>query len=150
MESDTKTICVRDIMTKNVICVDASVSANQAAKMMEDTGVGSLVVTEKSTPVGIITDRDFAIKVVGNAYPIDTPVKRIMSSPLYSITPGESVWMIAEFMAARGIRKLPVIDDDKVVGIVTATDIVNRFAHATEDEVKRMYHHELAKIYSYP
>ena len=150
MESDTKTICVRDIMTKNVICVDASVSANQAAKMMEDTGVGSLVVTEKNTPVGIITDRDFAIKVAAHAYPLDTPVKRIMSSPLYSITPGESVWMIAEFMAARGIRKLPVIDDDKVVGIVTATDIVNRFAHATEDEVKRMYHHELAKIYSYP
>lgn len=150
MESDTKTICVRDIMTKNVICVDASVSANQAAKMMEDTGVGSLVVTEKNTPVGIITDRDFAIKVVANAYPLDTPVKRIMSSPLYSITPGESVWMISEFMATRGIRKLPVIDDDKVVGIVTATDIVNRFAHATEDEVKRMYHHELAKIYSYP
>ena len=150
MESDTKTICVRDIMTKNVICVDASVSANQAAKMMEDTGVGSLVVTEKNTPIGIITDRDFAIKVVAHAYPLDTPVKRIMSSPLYSITPGESVWMIAEFMAARGIRKLPVIDDDKVVGIVTATDIVNRFAHATEDEVKRMYHHELAKIYNYP
>ena len=52
MESDTKTICVRDIMTKNVICVDASVSANQAAKMMEDTGVGALIVTEKNTPVG--------------------------------------------------------------------------------------------------
>ena len=148
MESDTKTICVRDIMTKNVICVDASVSANQAAKMMEDTGVGSIIVTEKNAPVGIITDRDFAIKVVAHAYPIDTPVKRIMSSPLYSITPGESVWMIADFMATRGVRKLPVIDDDKVVGIVTATDIVNRFAHATNDEMKRMYHHELAKIYN--
>ena len=148
MESDTKTICVRDIMTKNVICVDASVSANQAAKMMEDTGVGALIVTEKNTPVGIITDRDFAIKVVAHAYPIDTTVKKIMSSPLYSITPGESVWMIADFMATRGIRKLPVIDDDKVVGIVTATDIVNRFAHATNDEMKRMYHHELAKIYN--
>ncbi len=148
MESDTKTICVRDIMTKNVISVDASVSANQAAKMMEDTGVGSIIVTEKNTPVGIITDRDFAIKVAAHAYPLHTPVKKIMSSPLYSITPGESVWMIADFMATRGVRKLPVIDDDKVVGIVTATDIVNRFAHATGDEVKRMYHHELAKIYN--
>jgi len=67
---------------------------------------------------------------------------------VYSVTPGESVWMIAEFMAARGIRKLPVIDDDTVVGIVTATDIVNRFAHATNDEMKRMYHHEIAKIYN--
>jgi len=148
MESDTKTICVRDIMTKNVICVDASVSANHAAKMMEDTGVGALIVTEKNTPVGIITDRDFAIRVAAHAYPLDTPVKKIMSSPLYSITPGESVWMIAEFMAGRGIRKLPVIDDDKVVGIVTATDIVNSFAHATNDEMKRMYHHEIAKIYN--
>jgi len=148
MESDTKTICVRDIMTKSVICVDASVSANQAAKMMEDTGVGSIIVTEKNTPVGIITDRDLAIKVAAHAYPLDTTVKKIMSSPLFSITPGESVWMIAEFMAARGIRKLPVIDDDKVVGIVTATDIVNRFAHATNDEMKRMYHHEIAKIYN--
>ena len=116
MESDTKTICVRDIMTKNVICVDASVSANQAAKMMEDTGVGALVVTEKNTPVGIITDRDFAIKVAAHAYPLDTTVKKIMSFPLYSITPGESVWMIAEFMAARGIRKLPVIDDSNSKG----------------------------------
>ncbi len=150
MELDAKTICVRDIMTKNVICVDASVSAKQAATMMEDTGVGSIVVTEKNTPIGIITDRDFAIKVAAHAYPIDTPVKKIMSSPLYSITPGESVWMISDFMATRGIRKLPVIDDDKVIGIVTATDIVNRFAHATNDEMKRMYHHELAKIYSYP
>jgi len=148
MEDDTKTICVRDIMTKNVISVDASVSANDAAKMMEDTGVGSLIVTEKNAPVGIITDRDFAIKVAAHAYPIDTPVKRIMSSPLYSITPGESVWMISDFMATRGIRKLPVIDDDKLVGIVTATDIVNQFAHATVDEVRRMYHHELAKIYN--
>jgi len=148
MESETKTICVRDIMTKNVICVDASVPANQAAKMMEDTGVGSIIVTEKNTPVGIITDRDFAIKVAAHAYPIDTPVKKIMSSPLYSITPSESVWMIADFMATKGVRKLPVIDDDKVIGIVTATDIVNKFAHATNDEMKRMYHHELAKIYN--
>ena len=148
MTQDTKTICVRDIMTKNVICVDSSVSANQTAKMMEDAGVGSIVVTEKNTPVGIITDRDFAIKVAAHAYSIDTPVKRIMSSPLYSITPGESVWMIADFMATRGVRKLPVIDDDKLVGIVTATDIVNRFAHATNDEMKRMYHHEIAKIYN--
>ena len=52
-------------------------------------------------------------------------------------------------MSTYGIRKLPVIDDDQVVGIVTATDIVNRFAHATDDEMKRMFHHELAKIYTW-
>ena len=148
MNQDTKTICVRDVMTKNVITVDASMTVNQAAKMMEDANVGAIIVTENNTPVGIITDRDFAIKIAAHAYPITTLVKQVMSHPLYSITPGESVWMMADFMATYGIRKLPVIDDDKVVGIVTATDIVNRFAHATDDEIKRMYHHELAKIYT--
>ena len=148
MEQDTKTICVRDIMTKNVITVDASVTVNQAAKMMENKNVGSIIITENNTPIGIITDRDFAIKIAAHAYQITTTVKQVMSHPLYSITPGESVWMIADFMSTYNIRKLPVIDDDKVVGIVTATDIVNRFAHATDDEMKRMYHHELAKIYT--
>ncbi len=148
MEQGAKTICVKDIMTKSVITVDASVTVNQAAQMMEDTNVGAIIVTEKNTPIGIITDRDFAIKIVAHAYPITTPVKQVMSHPLYSITPGESVWMIADFMCSYNIRKLPVIDDDKVVGIVTATDIVNRFAHATDDEIKRMFHHELAKIYT--
>ena len=148
MEKDPKTICVRDIMTKNVVTVDASTTVNQAAKMMEDTGVGAIIVSENNTPIGIITDRDFAIKVVAHAYPITTPVKQVMSPTLYSITPGESVWMIADLMSTLGIRKLPVIDDDKVVGIVTATDIVNNFAHATSDEMKRMYNHELAKIYT--
>jgi len=148
MEQDTRTICVRDIMTKNVITIDASTTVSQAAKMMEDTGVGAIIVSENNTPIGIITDRDFAIKIAAHAYPITIPVKQVMSHPLYSITPGESVWMIADLMSTYGIRKLPVIDDDKVVGIVTATDIVNRFAHATDDEIKRMYHHELAKIYT--
>jgi len=148
MEQDTETICVRDIMTKHVITVDASTTVSQAAKMMEDTGVGAIIVSENNTPIGIITDRDFAIKIAAHAYPTTTPVKQVMSHPLRSITPGESVWMIADYMSTFGIRKLPVIDDHKVVGIVTATDIVNNFAHATDDEIKRMYHHELAKIYT--
>lgn len=148
MEQNAKTICVRDIMTKNVISVNSSVTVKDAAQMMEYTKVGSIVVTENNTPIGILTDRDFAIKVAAHEYPLTTPVKQVMSHPLYSITPGESVWMITDFMYSIGIRKLPVIDGKQLVGIVTATDIVNQFANATEDEVRRMYHHSLAKIYS--
>jgi len=54
MEQDTKTICVTDIMTKNVITVDASTTVNQAAKMMEDTGAGAIIVSENNTSIGII------------------------------------------------------------------------------------------------
>ncbi len=148
MEQNAKTICVKDIMTKNVISVDSSVTVMDAAKMMEDTKVGAIVVTENNTPIGILTDRDFTIKIAAHEYPLTTPVKQVMSHPLYSITPGESVWMIADFMYSIGIRKLPVIDDNQLVGIVTATDVVNQFANATEDKVQRMFHHSLAKIYS--
>ena len=148
MEQNAKTICVKDIMTKNVISVDSSVTVKDAAQMMEDTKVGAIVITENNTPIGILTDRDFTIKIAAHEYPLTTPVKQVMSHPLYSITPGESVWMIADFMYSIGIRKLPVIDDNQLVGIVTATDVVNQFANATEDKVRRMFHHSLAKIYS--
>ena len=149
MTQDAKKVSVKDIMTKSVITVDSITTVNDAAKMMEDTQVGAIIVTEKNTPVGIVTDRDFAIKVVAHAYQPTTPVKTIMSSPLYSISPDESVRMIADFMYTRGIRKLPVIDNDKVIGIVTASDLVKQFAICTEDDLQKMYCESLTRIYNH-
>jgi len=147
MEQDARQISVKDIMTKSIITVDEATTVADAATMMEDTKVGAILVTEKNTPVGIITDRDFAIKVVAHAYSLTTPVRMIMSSPLYSISPDEPVRMIADFMYTRGIRKLPVIDNDKVVGIVTATDLIRQFAVCTGDDLKKMYCESVVKIY---
>ena len=147
VKKDAKKICVKDIMTSDVIAVEASKPANEAAKIMEQRRVGAIVVTENDTPVGIVTDRDFATKIVAHAYPFHTPVKQIMSSPLVAISPDESVWSIADLMYTRGIRKLPVIDDDKVVGIVTATDLVTQFAVCTEDDTRKMYYHSIARLY---
>jgi CBS domain-containing protein len=143
----SKKIRVKNIMTKQVISVDASVNVNDAAKLMEDAKVGAIIVTENNTPVGIITDRDFAIKIVAHAYPITTPVKKIMSQPLIGVDPEESVWTVADLMYTRGVRKIPVIDEDTVVGIVTATDLVNQFAVSTEEDMKNMYYQSLAKIF---
>lgn len=134
-------------MTKEVISVDASVNVNDAAKMMEDAKVGAIIVMENNSPIGIITDRDFAIKIVAHAYPITTPVKRIMSQPLIGVDPEESVWTVADLMYTRGVRKIPVIDEDKVVGIITATDLINQFAVSTEGDVKNMYYQSLEKIF---
>lgn len=147
MKQDARTICVKDIMTKAVVSIDAGTAITVAAKIMEDAQIGALIVTEKNTPVGIVTDRDFAIKVVAHAYHPTTPVSRIMSSPLYSISPDETVRMIADFMYTRGIRKLPVIDNDKVIGIVTATDLVRQFAVCTGDDLRKMYCESIVKIY---
>ena len=134
-------------MTKSIITVDVDTTVADSAKMMEDSKVGAILVTEKNAPVGIVTDRDFAIKVVAHAYNPTTPVRMIMSSPLYTISPDEPVRMIADFMYTRGIRKLPVIDNDKVIGIVTATDLVRQFAVCTGDDLKKMYCESIVRIY---
>ncbi|MDH3204135.1 MAG: CBS domain-containing protein [Nitrosopumilus sp.] len=143
-----KTMTIADVMSKSVISVDASITVNETAKMMEDAKVGAVIVMENNTPVGIVTDKDFAIKIVAHAYPITTPVKQIMSSPLFSINSDESIRTAADLMHDRGIRKLPVIDDEKVVGIITATDIVNLLAVCVEDDVRDMYFHSVVKIFS--
>ena len=119
---------VKQIMNNSVVSVDSSISATDAAKMMEDTGVGAVIVLENSIPIGIVTDRDFAVKIAAHSYPLDTPVRRIMSSPLISIDPNSNLWMASDLMSTRNVRKLPVIDDDKVVGIITSSDLVKHIA----------------------
>ena len=119
---------IKQIMGKSVVSVDSSITATDAAKMMEDTGVGAIVVLENNMPVGIVTDRDFAIKITAYSYPIDTPVRRIMSSPLISIDPDSDLWVASDLMSTRNVRKLPVIDDEKVVGMITSSDLFKHIA----------------------
>ena len=146
--TDAKTITIGDVMTKSVISVDAALTVNETAKMMEDAKVGAVIVMEDNVPVGIVTDRDFSVKVAAHAYQITEPVKQTMSSPLFSINSDESVRIAADLMHERKIRKLPVIEDEKVVGIITATDIVNLLATSAEDDIRDMYFHSVAKIYT--
>ena len=127
-ESLMQNIRIDKIMNNSIVSVDSSVSATDAAKMMEDTNVGAVIVLENGSPIGIVTDRDFAIKITAHSYPIDTPVRRIMSSPLISIDSSSDLWMASDLMSSRNVRKLPVIDDDKVVGIITSSDIVKHIA----------------------
>ena len=146
--TDAKTITIGDVMTKSVISVDATLTINETAKMMEDGKVGAVIVMENNIPVGIVTDRDFSIKVAAHAYQITEPVKQIMSSPLFSINSDEPVRDAADLMHERKIRKLPIINNGKVVGIITATDIVNLLAVSVEEDMRDMYFHSVAKIYT--
>ncbi len=133
-ESSLENILVRDVMTTSVISVHSSTTAHDAAKMMEESEIGAIIVLENNMPVGIITDRDFAIKITAHAYPIDTPVRRVMSSPLITITSDSPFRNAADLMNSRKIRKLPVVDDEQVVGIITVTDLVNHFIRHVKNE----------------
>lgn len=119
---------VKDIMSRALISVDDSITVYQVAKMMEQGGLGAIIVKKNNRPEGIITDRDFAIKIAVNKYPLDTPVHKVASYPLQTINSNESILVAADLMSAKKIRKLVVVEDGKVVGIITSTDLVNQLA----------------------
>ncbi len=145
---NAKSLTVGDVMTKSIVSVDSSMMINESAKMMEDARVGTVIVMEDNLPVGIVTDKDFAIKVAAHAYQITSPVKQIMSTPLFLINSDESVRTAADLMHEREIMKLPVIDGEDVVGIITARDIVNLLATCVEDDVRDIYFHSVVKIFA--
>ena len=128
LKSDLSDTLVKDIMIRALISVDASTTVYQVAKMMERGGFGAIIVKKDNIPAGIITDRDFAIKIAVNKYPFDTPVHKVASYPLQTINSNESILVAADFMSTKKIRKLVVVEDGKVVGIITSTDLVNQLA----------------------
>ena len=132
LEKDISKILVRDIMSKQLITTPFATTVYQISKMMEQ-GIGAVLVKKDSITIGIITDRDFAIKIAANKYPLDTPVGKIASIPLQTIGPNESILDAVRKMASKKICKLVVVDDVKVIGIITSTDLVNRLSMIKKD-----------------
>jgi len=125
---NSSSIIVRDIMTKTLISVNPATTSLQIAKMMEQGGIGAVLVKENENLVGIVTDRDFATKIAANNLPFDTPVQKIMSSPLITINHNEPISAAADMMTSKKIRKLAVSDNGNIIGLITSTDLVNQLA----------------------
>ena len=123
---DSNLILVQDVMTKAIISVTNETTVFQVAKMMEQGGIGAVLVKKNGNLSGIITDRDYATKIVAHNLPSDTPVEQIMSSPLITINFDESISAAAERMTSKKIRKLAVTDNGKIVGLITSTDLVTQ------------------------
>jgi signal-transduction protein with cAMP-binding, CBS, and nucleotidyltransferase domain len=121
-------ILIQDIMARTLISVNTSTTALQIAKMMEQGGIGAIIVKENDAPKGIVTDRDFATKIAANNLSLDTTAEKIMSSPLITINHNEPISAAAERMSNKKIRKLAVTENGKIVGLITSTDLVNQLA----------------------
>jgi len=121
---NSASILIQDIMTRALITVNPSTTALQVAKMMEQGGIGAIMIQDNSNPVGIVTDRDFATKIVAKNLPFDTVVEKFMSSPLITINHNESISSAAKRMISKKIRKLAVTENGKIVGIITSIDLV--------------------------
>lgn len=118
-------------MTTPVLTVDEDVTVLEAGRIMGRRHVGSLIVTRHGKPVGILTERDLLSKGFGTGLaPGRVRVKRLMSTPLTVIHPDRELKEAARIMAQLHIRRLPVLQNGKLIGILTAADIVAALARA--------------------
>jgi CBS domain-containing protein len=118
---------VRDTMTENPRSIAASVSVVEAARLMREEHIGSLPITENEQLVGMITDRDITTRVVAEAADLETTsVADVYSRDLISVEPDRDLAEALQLMARHQVRRLPVVEDGRLVGIVAQADIALR------------------------
>jgi CBS domain-containing protein len=115
---------VRDAMTDGPRSIAASASVVEAARLMRDEHIGSLPVTEDDRLVGMITDRDITTRVVAEgAAPETTSVGDVYSRDLISVEPNNDLDEALQLMARHQVRRLPVVENGRLVGMVAQADI---------------------------
>lgn len=129
---------VKDIMKTNIISIDSSKTIKEAASMMDDSDIGCVIITKDDSPIGILTERDFVKKIAAKNKDLSNPLTEVMSSPLTTINSEETIWEAAEKMKQKGIHKLPVLNDEKVIGIITATDLVKVCSMGSDSEMRNI------------
>ena len=122
---------VKDVMTKTVITIESSKTVIEAAALMAENDVGNLIVMNDNIPIGIVTERDFVRRVIAKDKPSKTKISEVMSTPLRVIDPHASLKEAARRMVRKKIRRLAVIKDNKLVGIITATDFARHLSKKT-------------------
>jgi len=121
---DLPPLKIRDVMVREVITVDENSSVKEAVDIMNEFQIGSLIVLERGKAKGIVTERDFLRRVIAEAKDVmNTKVKEIMTTPLVVVEPGTDLEEAVKLMYENRIKKLAVVDANKLVGIVTLTDI---------------------------
>jgi CBS domain-containing protein len=115
---------VEDVMVQSVITVNANVTVKRAVSIMNKNEIGCLIGVKQGKAVGIVTERAMLTRVLAEACdPERTKVSEIMSSPLIAVDPKMDIENAAKFMFKMRVKKLPVVSNSKLVGLITLTDI---------------------------
>jgi len=118
-------VLVRDVMSKDVRVVRPDTSVKEVVATMNKFDIGSIIVVQGDRPVGIITERDILRRLVEPCLAPETlTARQVMTSPVLTISETASIEEAAKLMAKKRVKRLPVMNDGKLVGIVTFTDIV--------------------------
>jgi len=117
-------------MSKDVITADEETAVEGAAKIMGEKSIGSVIVTSHGEPIGIFTERDLLTKFLAKDQSLKIEVGKACSSPLITAPIGISVYDAAAIMTSKHIKRLPITKDGKLVGILSARDLVEAYARA--------------------
>ena len=124
---------VKDIMTKSVAYVNPMSTVVETAQLMQKHNVGSLPVLDQNGVVGIVTDRDIVVRNVAHGKdPQSTPVKDVMTSQVTKVTPDMDISEVSGLMSKEQVRRLPVVENNKLVGIVALGDMATDSKFDTE------------------
>ena len=136
---------LRELLSRKgdaVMMIGRDASVREAIGIMSDANIGAIVVQEGDKAVGIFTERDYLRKIaLKGRSSKETHVSEVMSSPLITVSPDDTVEMAMETMTERRCRHLPVISGDKLDGIVSLGDLVKFMLQEKEAEVERLSHY---------
>jgi len=121
-------------MTKEIVTIEASRTVFEAAELMSSKGLGCLIIVIKEFPVGIITERDIVRRIVAKRASFDLKLTEVMTKTLITVDPDASLKEAARIMSANKIHRLPVIKQNKLLGIVAASDFVRNVGKKTTTE----------------
>ncbi|MEM2103700.1 MAG: CBS domain-containing protein [Candidatus Bathyarchaeia archaeon] len=145
---------MKDIMVTDVVSVGPDVIVKKAVKVMNDFEIGCLIVVEDSKVIGILTERDVLKRVVNEGRkPEETRVGEVMSKPPITVNPDASLENAIQLMFKYKIKKLPVVENNRLVGLITFTDLV-RAQPALIQTIKRLFENyevpkSLSKVVKY-
>ena len=116
---------VRDVMTPGPIGVDYNSSIGEAARTMHDWGVGAVLVVHDQALYGLVTDRDLVVRAVAESKGPDEPVGPLSSADLIGVNADQDAAEAIRLMRENAVRRLPVVDDGQVAGMVSLGDLVH-------------------------
>jgi|SRR5947209_4673961 len=115
---------LRDVMTAEPLCLSPDATVAEAARMMRDSDVGDVIVADGATITGIVTDRDIVVRAIAQqGDPSQMTVREIASTDLVTLAPDDSIDRAVEVMRQRALRRLPVVEGGRPVGVVSIGDL---------------------------
>ncbi len=114
---------VRDVMTTDLVTVEPWTTLHQTAALMRDHNIGNVLVSGGDGGLGIVTDRDLVVRALASGADPDAEVGEYTSYELFAVQPDDAVAQVVALMAQRAVRRVPVIDGDEFVGIVSIGDL---------------------------